>query len=54
MRTAEAEIRKAWATITGWNIDTRYQVSRPHAEVLDFLDAVAGQKGVLRWLKQFW
>lgn len=51
---AEAAVRGAWAKTKIWNVETRYHVGRPEAEVLDFLDAVAGRHGVQRWLRQFW
>ncbi len=54
LNAAEATVQASWATIKSWNVETRYRVSRPRAEVLDFLDAVAGRRGVLRWLRQFW
>jgi hypothetical protein len=54
LKAAEAAVQAAWATTISWNIDDRYRAGRPEAEVLDFLDAVAGRRGVLRWLKQFW
>ena len=54
LNAADDTVRASWSTIKNWNVDTRYRVSRPPDEVLGFLDAVAGPKGVLRWLKQFW
>jgi hypothetical protein len=50
----EAAVRDAWARTKGWSVETRYRVGRPEAEVLEFLDAVAGRHGVQRWLRQFW
>ena len=54
LNAAEADVRNAWATTKIWNVETRYHVGRSEAEVLEFLDAVAGRNGVQRWLKQFW
>ena len=59
LNVADASVQASWATIKSWNIETRYSVSRPPDEVLDFLEAVAGRRGagrsgVLRWLRQFW
>jgi hypothetical protein len=54
LNAAEPAVRGAWARTRNWTVETRYRVGRPEAEVLDFLDAVAGRHGVQRWLKQFW
>jgi hypothetical protein len=54
LKVAEAAVQAAWATTIHWKIDDRYRVGRPEVEVLDFLNAVAGRRGVLRWLRQFW
>ena len=54
LNVAAAPVQDAWARTKSWNIETRYRVGRPEAEVLDFLDAVAGRQGVQRWLRQFW
>jgi hypothetical protein len=54
LNAAEAAIQDAWAKTKIWNVETCYRVGRPEAEVLDFLDAVAGRHGVQRWLRQFW
>jgi hypothetical protein len=54
LAVAEATVRGAWAKTKNWNVETRYHVGRPEAEVLEFLDAVAGRHGVQRWLRQFW
>jgi HEPN domain-containing protein len=54
LNASEDTVRASWATVKNWNVDSRYQISRSPADVLDFLDAVAGRKGVLRWLKLFW
>jgi hypothetical protein len=51
---AETAVRDAWDRTKNWNVETRYHVGRPEAEVLAFLDAVAGRHGVQRWLRQFW
>ena len=51
---AEADVREAWSKIKSWNIEARYQSGREASEVISFLDAVAGRRGVLRWLKQYW
>lgn len=45
---AEPHVKDAWARAKSWNIETRYQFGREAAEVLEFLDAVAGRRGVLR------
>jgi HEPN domain-containing protein len=54
LNAAEAAVQDAWARTKSWNVETRYRVGRPEAEVLEFLDAVAGRRGVQRWLRQFW
>jgi hypothetical protein len=54
LNTAEPAVRDAWERTKTWNVETRYHVGRPEADVLEFLDAVAGRHGVQRWLKQFW
>ena len=51
---AEPHVNDAWARVKSWNVETRYQTGREAAEVHEFLDAVAGRRGVLRWLKQYW
>ena len=51
---SEPHVREAWARAKSWKIETRYQSGRGAAEVLEFLDAVAGRRGVLRWLKRYW
>ena len=51
---AEATVRDAWERTKIWNVETRYHVGRSEAEVLNFLDAVAGRHGVQRWLRQYW
>jgi hypothetical protein len=51
---AEPAVRDAWTKTKSWKVETRYNVGRSEAEVLDFLEAVAGRHGVQRWLKQFW
>jgi len=51
---SEPHVKEAWARAKSWKIETRYQSGRAAAEVLEFLDAVAGRRGVLRWLKQYW
>jgi hypothetical protein len=54
LNAAGSAVRDAWDRTRKWNIDTRYHIGRSEAEVLDFLDAVAGRHGVQRWLKRFW
>jgi HEPN domain-containing protein len=54
LKAAEPAVQDAWARTKSWNVETRYRVGRPEAEVLEFLDAVAGRHGVQRWLRQFW
>ena len=54
LNSAEPAFQDAWTRTKSWNVETRYSVGRPEAEVLDFLDAVAGRPGVLRWVRQFW
>ena len=54
LNMADPKVRGAWAKARTWNVETRYRVGRPRVEVLDFMDAVAGRHGVLRWLRQFW
>jgi HEPN domain-containing protein len=51
---AEPHVQDAWARARSWNVETRYQTGRAAADVLEFLEAVAGRRGVLRWLKQYW
>jgi len=51
---SEHHVKEAWARAKSWKIETRYKSGREAAEVLEFLDAVAGRRGVLRWLKQYW
>jgi len=51
---AEPHAQDAWARARSWNVETRYQTGRARADVLEFLEAVAGRRGVLRWLKQHW
>jgi HEPN domain-containing protein len=51
---SEPQIQAAWARVSGWNVETRYQTGRAAADVLEFLEAVAGRRGVLRWLKRYW
>jgi len=50
----EPYVKDAWARAKSWTVETRYLSGREAAEVLEFLDAVAGRRGVLRWLKQYW
>jgi hypothetical protein len=54
LNTAETAAQDSWAKTKTWNVETRYHVGRPEADVLEFLDAVAGRYGVQRWLIQFW
>jgi len=51
---ADPHVKEAWARAKSWTIETRYQTGREAAEVREFLDAVAGRRGVLRWLKLYW
>ena len=51
---AEPDVKVAWARVKSWNIEARYHTGRQSAEVLEFLDAVAGRRGVMRWLKRHW
>jgi len=51
---AEPHVQDAWARTRSWNVETRYQTGRAAADVLEFLEAVAGRRGVLRWLNQYW
>src|SRR5580658_250706 len=51
---SEPHVQAAWARVSGWNVETRYQTGRAAADVLEFLEAVAGRRGVLRWLKRYW
>lgn len=54
LRSAQPVVREAWAQVMVWQIDVRYEVGRSATEVNEFLRAVAGRDGVLRWLRQFW
>jgi HEPN domain-containing protein len=54
LRSTQPAVREAWGQVKVWQIDARYETGRPATEVKDFLRAVAGQDGVLRWLKRFW
>jgi HEPN domain-containing protein len=54
LNVAEPYVQDAWARAKSWNIDTRYETGRDAAEVVEFLDAVAGRRGVLQWLKRHW
>jgi hypothetical protein len=51
---AETAIRNSWTTVKLWSVEVRYHVGCSELQALDFLEAVAGRPGVLRWLKQFW
>ena len=53
LRSTQPVVREAWAQVKVWQIDVRYEVGRSAAEVNNFLRAVAGRDGVLRWLRQF-
>jgi hypothetical protein len=54
LNMAEPYVQDAWARTKSWNIEARYQTGRQAPEVVEFLDAVAGRRGVLRWLKRHW
>jgi HEPN domain-containing protein len=54
LREAEPHVKDAWARVRSWNVEARYQTGRASADVLEFLEAVAGRRGVLRWLKRHW
>lgn len=54
LNAADAAVRRAWETTIIWNVETRYQVGHQEADVLGFLEAVAGRHGVQRWLRRFW
>jgi hypothetical protein len=51
---AEPGVRDSWAKARIWNVETRYRIGRPEAEVLVFMDAVTGRHGVQRWLRRYW
>jgi HEPN domain-containing protein len=51
---AEPHVKDAWARARSWNVEARYQTGRAAADVVEFLEAVAGRRGVLRWLKRHW
>ncbi len=54
LRLAQPSVREAWAQVMVWQVDVRYEAGRSATEVNEFLRAVVGRDGVLRWLKQFW
>jgi HEPN domain-containing protein len=54
LRSTQSAVLEAWGQISVWQIDARYETGRSAAEVKDFLQAVAGQAGVLQWLRRFW
>jgi HEPN domain-containing protein len=54
LRSTQPAVREAWAQVMVWQIDVRYVTGRSATEVNEFLRAVVGRDGVLRWLRQFW
>jgi hypothetical protein len=54
LNVAEPYVRDAWTRAKAWDIDARYEIGRESVDVLEFLDAVAGRRGVLPWLKRYW
>ncbi|MEP6819489.1 MAG: HEPN domain-containing protein [bacterium] len=58
-RLAEARLANAvfddnWKIVEVWSEDSRYEQGRSEKEVQDFLSAIAGDEGVLPWLKRYW
>lgn len=45
-------LRTSWALVKDWKVESRYLVNGLNGEAM--YRAVAGQNGVLRWLRQYW
>lgn len=54
LQVASPSVRASWSTVKEWAIDARYESGRTRLAVEDFLQAVVGRDGVLRWLRRFW
>jgi hypothetical protein len=47
-----AGLKTNWAIVKDWKVESRYQVGGLNGNAL--YQAVAGQDGVLKWLRQYW
>lgn len=53
-RAASTAFDANWKIVEVWSEESRYLKGRSEKEAQDFFSAIAGDEGVLQWLKKYW
>ena len=51
--SGDPDMRRHWTIVTKWKPDARYKIWSSH-EAANMLEAVGGEKGLMRWLRTRW